>query len=64
MALNLKPQQLDKCTFCYYEKNKLAGMLILHVDDMLIAGDMATTFSTVVDKLKQNFEFGKWETAD
>ena len=61
VALNLKPQQLDKCTFCYYEKNKLAGMLILHVDDMLIAGDMATTFAMVVDKLKENFEFGKWE---
>ena len=61
VALNLKPQQLDKCTFCYYEKNRLAGMLILHVDDMLIAGDMTTTFATVVDKLKENFEFGKWE---
>ena len=61
VALNLKPQQLDKCTFYYYEKNKLTGMLILHVDDMLIAGDMATTFATVVDKLKENFEFGKWE---
>lgn len=36
-------------------------MLILHVDDMLIAGDMTTTFATVVDKLKENFEFGKWE---
>ena len=61
VALNLKPQQLDKCTFCYYEKNKLAGMLILHVDGMLVAGDMTTTFATVVEKLKKNFEFGRWE---
>lgn len=60
-ALHLKPQLLDKCTFAYYEKDELKGLLILHVDDMFLAGDMSSGFSNVVEKLKANFEFGKWE---
>ena len=36
------PQCLDQCTFGFYDSKtrRLKGMLILHVDDMLLAGDM------------------------
>ena len=39
-------------------------MLILHVDDMLLAGDMKGEFGLMVEELKKNFDFGKWEILD
>lgn len=62
--LGWTPQLLDKCTFGYYSpKTKtLDGILVLHVDDMLLAGDMSGDFGKVVAELRKNFEFGKWET--
>ena len=63
-ALGWTPQLLDKCTFGYYNpKTKaLDGILVLHVDDMLLAGDVNGGFGKVVEDLRKNFEFGKWET--
>ena len=63
-ALGWTPQLLDKCTFGYYNpKTKvLDGILVLHVDDMLLAGDVTGEFGKVVTELRKNFEFGKWET--
>lgn len=62
--LGWKPMELDKCTFAFYSKdetNTLLGMLILHVDDMLIAGKPDGEFQEMLAELKKNFEFGKWE---
>jgi len=60
--LKLVPQQIDKCTFAYYsDTGELKGMLILHVDDMLVAGDPSSEFGQMIDSLKKGFEFGKWE---
>ena len=60
--LKLVPQQIDKCTFAYYsDTGELKGMLILHVDDMLVAGDPSSEFGQMIDSLKKDFEFGKWE---
>ena len=47
--LKLIPQEIDKCTFAFYDASgELKGMLILHVDDMLVAGDMSSEFGTRV----------------
>ena len=64
--LKMIPQRLDQCTFGFYDSKmkKLKGMLILHVDDMLLAGDMKGEFGTMVEELKKNFDFGKWEILD
>lgn len=61
--LKMIPQRLDQCTFGFYDSKtkKLLGMLILHVDDMLLAGDMKGEFGIMVEELKKNFDFGKWE---
>ncbi len=64
--LKLVPQRLDQCTFGSYDSQtkRRSGMLILHVDDMLLAGNMKGEFGNVVDELKKNFDFGKWEVLD
>lgn len=36
-------------------------MLILHVDDMLVAGDPSSEFGQMIESLKKDFEFGMWE---
>ena len=65
-TLQLIPQRLDQCTFGFYDSQfkKLKGMLILHVDDMLLAGDMKSEFGAMVTELRKNFDFGKWEILD
>eukprot|EP00435_Cladocopium_sp_Y103_P076102 s94_g76.t1 len=63
VRLGWKAQELGKCTFAYYNKaGELEGLLILHVDDMLIAGRSdPSEFQDMLVKLKQDFSFGKWE---
>lgn len=47
--LKLIPREIDKCTFAFYDASgELKGMLILHVDDVLVAGDMSSEFGTRV----------------
>ena len=57
---------LDQCcflmTFVTNQKVELCGILILHVDDMLLSGDKKnSTFVNALEELKKNFNFGKWE---
>ena len=57
---------LDQCCFLMtFESDKgteLCGILILHVDDMLLSGDDRNErFSAALTDLKQKFNFGKWE---
>jgi hypothetical protein len=61
--LGWKAQELDKCTFAFYNsQGELEGLLFLHVDDMLIAGRPdPSEFPDMLTKLNQEFEFGKWE---
>eukprot|EP00435_Cladocopium_sp_Y103_P055618 s618_g18.t1 len=60
-----KRHALDKC--CYYLVDKanpdmILGILILHVDDLLIAGQADhPQFQEAIAELKKNFQFGKWE---
>ena len=61
-----KLHPLDQCCFLMIytvdKKVKVCGILILHVDDMLVTGDRAIKeFDKALDNLKENFNFGKWE---
>ena len=54
---------LDRCRFCYYSvAGTLIGCLVLHVDDLLVAGNRAhKEFQEAIRVLKRTFLFGKWE---
>ena len=56
IKLGGKPMQLDQGIFCWYKENKLVGLMVCFVDDILYAGD--DTFDAVVIKLKQQFVVG------
>ena len=59
------PMELDKCTFGFYENEELKGMVIIHVDDLLIAGcRQSKGFQEILKKLKNAFDFGKWDVLD
>ena len=68
-SLNWKRHQLDPCCFMLYDENvlegdfpKLVGILILHVDDMLAAGDESSaTYVEAERKLKEVFNFRTWQ---
>ena len=52
---------LDKCCYLIYNQEVLTGMCIIHVDDLLIAGDNKDPiFNQAVDNIKRSFDFGKW----
>ena len=55
-----KKHPLDQCCFLLPGKDdSLCGMLILHVDDMLICGGQSNEFQTALSHLKKDFNFGK-----
>jgi len=68
-SLNWKRHQLDPCCCMLYDKNvfegdflKLVGILILHVDNMLAAGDESSaTYVEAERKLKEVFNFRTWQ---
>ena len=68
-SLNWKRHQLDPCCFMLYDENvfegdfpKLVGILILHVDNMLAAGDESSaTYVEAERKLKEVFNFRTWQ---
>ena len=57
---------MDKCCYLLNKKNENAelqciGILILHVDDILVAGDESQIYKKAVQQLRANFDFGKWD---
>ena len=54
---------LDRCLFCYYSTDgNLLGCLVLHVDDLLVAGaKQHKEFAAALEALQGAFNFGKWE---
>jgi len=68
-SLNWKRHQLDPCYFMLYDENvfkgdfpKLVSILIVHVDDMLAAGDKSSaTYVKAKHKLKEVFNFKIWQ---
>ena len=68
LAGGWKIHPLDQCCFLLSEWSKekhrevLIGMLIIHVDDILMTGDeKSEKYKNARKHMKQNFNFGKWE---
>ena len=55
-----KQLQLDVVFFCYYSGDRLAGMLIVHVDDCMVAHDGSPEMRAKEKQLKDRFPFGSW----
>ena len=53
---------LDECVFMFFdpESKVLAGMLCLHVDDLLLGG-CGTAYRHTVNALRSRFPFRKWK---
>ena len=54
---------LDRCFYLLFTKDRvLTAALVLHVDDLLVAGDgQNTEFKAAIATLKKIFDFGKWQ---
>ena len=54
---------LDRCFYLLFTKDRvLIAALVLHVDDLLVAGDgQNTEFKAAIATLKKIFDFGKWQ---
>ena len=61
--IGFRSTELDRCTFGWYDaQHQLQGMVIIHVDDLLIAGSQqCPEFVKAVENLKNSFDFGKWD---
>ena len=55
---------LDSCFYMHYDHGRsLLGCLVLHVDDVLIAGDLSNPdYKKAISNLRRSFNFGKWTT--
>ena len=69
-GLGWKRHQLDPCLFMLFDDSnitdgdtpKLVGLLIIHVDDILAAGDeTSAVYADVEKRLKEVFNFRTWE---
>ena len=57
--LGLKQSQRESCLFYFHEENKLEGILIIHVDDVLSAG--SEKFRPLMENLRKKYTFGKMQ---
>ena len=55
LSLNLKMSKGDLSTFYYYKNDKLSGIVAIHVDDFLWAGDVSFSNIPIFCKI-----FGSW----
>ena len=57
-----KSSALDECVFIFFdpESKVLAGILCLHVDDLLLGG-CGTAYRQTVNALRSRFPFRKWK---
>ena len=60
-------QQLlsDKCVFFLTDGGRIVGLAGLHVDDIVIGGDLkSSVFNKAQERLEQSFRWGKWQDKD
>ena len=55
-----KQSQLDPCVFFLWENQQLAGVMGVHVDDVVIGGRVPT-FEKKLQTLRNTFPFRKWQ---
>lgn len=67
VAGKAKSHAVDQCCSLLSEekstgKTLLVGMLVIHVDDILIPGDSNSTCCVeAIKNLKKHFKYGKWD---
>ncbi|CAK0844297.1 unnamed protein product [Prorocentrum cordatum] len=62
-TLKLEIVQCEPCVWVIRDGNKMVGMVILHVDDMMIAGDHNNSaFLKKRQEIQQAFEWTPWES--
>ncbi|CAK0907600.1 unnamed protein product, partial [Prorocentrum cordatum] len=62
-TLKLEIVQCEPCVWVIRDGNKMVGMVILHVDDMMIAGDRNNSaFLKKRQEIHQAFEWTPWES--
>ena len=63
--LGLTAMTAEPCLWCAYERGRLVGMILVHVDDFLIAGDeRSATWQKIVREVKQLYTWGEWQEDD
>ena len=58
ISLGMKQSKSDACLFYLHENDKLQGILLMHVDDILSAGTLHFE-NNIMSKLRQKYSFGK-----
>ena len=61
LEIGLKELKLSPGTFVLHIRGSLRGILSIHVDDLRMAFHLE--FQCVLDKLRQTFQFGEWQSA-
>ena len=61
LEIGLKELKLSPGTFVLHVRGHLRGILSIHVDDLRMA--FRPEFQQVLDKLRQTFQFGEWQSA-
>ena len=59
LGLGMKQSKRESCLFYYLKENKLEGILVIHVDDLLSGG--SDLFKQIMEKLRTKYTFGKVE---
>ena len=59
LGLGMKQSKRESCLFYYLKENKLEGILVIHVDDVLSGG--SDEFKQIMGKLRTKYTFGKVE---
>ena len=57
--LGMKQSEMDPCVFYWFWDSQLAGVVALHVDDMVISGNQHFK-ANVTDKLRNKYPFKHW----
>ena len=60
LSLGWVQHPLDECVFSIYENGQLAGIIGLHVDDLLVAGN-GKYFDKTMKSLESRLPFGEWK---
>lgn len=61
--LGMKQSELDPCVFFWFHEQELQGIIVLHVDDMVVGGS-GVFHERVISRLKQRYPFKHWNVGE
>jgi hypothetical protein len=59
-GMGLEVTRVDSAFLTFRRDGRLTAMLILHVDDLMLATDGSEGMRALTDKVKDRFPFGEW----